>query len=307
MNRPAPTSRSRAPELLGPAELAALGGLEVLARKVMEGFLLGLHRSRQRGFSAEFAEVRAYRPGDDLRHVDWRMVGRSDRFFVKQYEEDTHLGSYILLDVSGSMGWSSRPGSLPTKLWYGQLLAGAVGLLLFRQGDRVGFAPFDRKVRGWLPARGGRRHEAEFLKRVSTQEPGGETEAGDALRDAALRLRRPGLVILVSDLLLEPERTELALRFLSHRGHQVVVVHLLDPGERELEGTGRVRFREPETGAELRVTVPEVRAAYRAAVEEALRRWRGALVPAGIDYAVVPTDRPFARAIRDVLSARARR
>jgi uncharacterized protein (DUF58 family) len=284
-----------------------MGGLEVLSRKVMEGFLLGLHRSRQRGFSAEFAELRAYRPGDDLRHVDWRMVGRSDRFFVKQYEEDTHLGSYILLDVSGSMGWSSRPQYLPTKLWYGQLLAGALGLLLSRQGDRVGFAPFDREVRAWLPARGGRRHEAEFLRQVASQEPRGETEAGNALRDVALRLRRPGLVILISDLLLDPERTELALRFLSHRGHQVVVVHLLDPGERDLMGAGRVRFREPETGTELRVTVPEVRAAYRAAVDAALRRWRAALAPSGVEYTVVPTDRPFARALRDVLSARQRR
>jgi uncharacterized protein (DUF58 family) len=302
-----PRPGRRRPDLLGPEELVALGGLEVLASRVVDGFLLGLHRSPRRGLSAEFAELRAYRPGDDLRHVDWRMVGRSDRFYVKQYEEDTHLGAYLLLDVSGSMGWSSRPGTLPPKLWYGQLLSAALALLLIRQGDRVGFAPFDRSVRDWLPARGGRRHQGELLRRIADQEARGETEAGEPLREAALRLRRPGMVILVSDLLLDPEGTARALRYLSHRGHQVLVLHLLDPGERDLSGTGTRRFRDPESGQELRVSVPDIRSAYRDAVDQALRSWRAALRPAGVDYHVVDTGSPFGPALRQVLRARARR
>jgi uncharacterized protein (DUF58 family) len=284
-----------------------MGGLELLATKVVDGFLLGLHRSPRRGLSAEFAELRAYRPGDDLRHVDWRMVGRSDRFYVKQYEEDTHLGAYLLLDVSGSMGWTSRPGEIPTKLWYGQLLSSALALLLIRQGDRVGFAPFDQGVRDWLPARGGRRHQARVLRRIARQEARGETEAGEPIREAALRLRRPGMVVLVSDLLLDLESTARALRFLSHRGHQVLVLHLLDPGERDLTGTGTHRYRDPESGQELRVSVPEIRAAYREAVEAAIRDWRATLHPSGVDYHVVDTGLPFGPTLRRVLHARARR
>ena len=300
-------SRARRPDLMGPAELAALGGLELTATKVVDGFLLGLHRSPRRGLSAEFSELRAYRPGDDLRHVDWRVVGRSDRFYVKQFQEDTHLSAYLLLDVSGSMGWSSRPGVLPTKLWYGQVLAAALGLLLIRQGDRVGFAPSAQGVHDWLPARGGKRHQAKLLRQIAEQEARGETEAGESVREAALRLRRPGMVILISDLLLDSDITAKALRYLSHRGHQVLVFHLLDPGERDLEGTGTHRFQDPETGQELRVSVPEIRTAYRAAVEAAIRGWRAALRPAGVDYYLVDTSRPFSPTLRHALRTRARR
>lgn len=307
MPEPPSVPRERRPDLLGPEELAVLDDLEFLARRVVHGYLLGLHRSPRKGFSAEFAEVRGYRPGDDLRHVDWRMVARSDRFFVKQYEEDTHMGAYVLLDVSASMAWSSRPGRLPTKLWYGQMLAASLGLLLLHQGDRVGFGPFDVEVHDWLPARGGRRHQAEFLRRVASIRAGGETAAAGALRDAALRLRRPGTVILISDLLLDPEQTAHAARYLAHRGHQVVVAHLLDPGERELVGTGTHRFRDPETGTELRVSVPEIRHAYREAVDAAVKEWRRALRPSGVDYILVDTGSAFAPALRKLLRSRARR
>jgi uncharacterized protein (DUF58 family) len=294
-------------DLLGPEQLALLGGLEFVAARVVDGFLLGLHRSPRRGLSAEFAELRAYRPGDDLRHLDWRMLGRSDRHFVKQFEEDTHLSAYVLLDSSSSMDWSSRPGTLPTKFWTAQVLAAALGLLLFRQGDRVGFAPFDARVRSWLPARGGRRHQSEFLRSVARQEPQGETEAGEPLQEVAIRMRRPGLVVLISDLLLDPEPTTRALRLLSHRGHHVQVLHLMDPGERSLGGMGPRRLRDPESGIELRVATAEVRAGYDRGVEAALRRWRSALRPARIAYEVVDTQAPLGSTLHRVLRTRARR
>jgi uncharacterized protein (DUF58 family) len=298
---------SRRGDLLDPEVLAALGPLDLLARRVVSGFLLGMHRSARHGLSGEFAELRPYRPGDDLRQVDWRMVGRSDRFFVKQFDEDTHLGAYLLLDVSASMEWSSRPDDLPTKLWYGRLLTAAFGLLLFRQGDRVGFGPFDEEVREWLPARGGGRHESRFLRRVAEVEAGGRSGASLPLRESALRLRRAGMVILVSDLLMDPGETASALRYLAHRGHQVIAVHLLDPGERELEGSGLRRFRDPETGDEVRVEVRAVREAYRRSVTEAVEEWRRALVPSGIDYLQVDTSEPFAPALRALLRSRSRR
>jgi len=136
----------RRPDLVEPGALAQLGGMELIAREVVEGFLMGLHRSPHRGFSAEFAELRAYQPGDDLRYIDWRMYGRSDRYYVKQFEEETNLRAYLLLDVSESMAWSSDPASLPTKLWYARHLAGSLALILLRQGDSVGLSAFQNSL-----------------------------------------------------------------------------------------------------------------------------------------------------------------
>ena len=151
----------RRADLLHPVELARIGGLEFVARKVVEGFLLGLHTSPHRGFSAEFAELRAYQPGDDVRYIDWRMYGRSDRYYVKQFQEETNLVGYLLLDISESMGWQSSI-NLPSKLWYAKQVAAAISLLLVRQGDSVGFAAFHdtvpsrlrrRRARSGLPSR----------------------------------------------------------------------------------------------------------------------------------------------------------
>lgn len=293
-------------DLLHPRELAELGGLEFVAREVVEGFLTGLHRSPHRGFSVEFAEHRMYQPGDDLRYIDWRMFGRSDRYYVKQFEEETNLRSYLLVDTSTSMAWSSAPGELPPKLWYAKQLAAALSLMLLRQGDSVGVVGFDDRVRVHAPPRGGRRHWYEILRSISALEPSGQSEAASALRDVAGRLRRRGLVILISDLLVDAETTRLALRFLRHRGHEVLVFHLLDPGERELPAVGDARFVDPETNTELPVSVADMRNEYRAAVDGAIREWHDTLVPAGVDYNVLQTDEPLAMPLRLYLRKRER-
>jgi uncharacterized protein (DUF58 family) len=298
-------SRRRA-DLLTPEELTSLGGIELLARSVVEGFLMGLHRSPHRGFSAEFAELRGYRPGDELRHVDWRMFARSDRLYVKQFEEETNLRAFLLLDVSASMEWSSRPDRLPTKLWYARLLAASLALLLLRQGDRAGLVAFDDEIREWLPDRGGRRQWGELVRRIEGLQAHGTTDPSSALRTVALRLRRRGLVLVLSDLLTEGEAMVRTLRFLRHRQHQVMVFHLLDPGERELDGSGEVRFRDPETGDELRVDVPELRQDYREAVDRAVEAWRRALGPHGIEYHLVDTSLPLSRVLRTALDKRTR-
>ncbi|MGH7460397.1 MAG: DUF58 domain-containing protein [Longimicrobiales bacterium] len=293
-------------DLLEPRELAALGGLEFVARQVVEGFLTGLHRSPHRGFSVEFAEHRMYQPVDYLRYIDWRMFGRSDRYYVKQFEEETNLRAYLLLDASSSMGWSSDPRSLPAKSWYARQLAACLALLLLRQGDAVGLVGFDQVVREHLVPRGGRRHWRELLRGISSLEPQGKTEAASALRDIASRLRRRGLIILISDLLVDSEATRMALRFLRHRGHEVLVFHLLDPGERELPGIGDARFVDPETNEELPVSVADLRKEYRDAVERALEEWLRACAPLGIDYVLVPTDQPMVHALRAYLHKRER-
>ena len=306
IQEPRNTSGASRPDLLDPSTLAQLGGMELIAREVVEGFLMGLHRSPHRGFSAEFAELRAYQAGDDLRYIDWRMYGRSDRFYVKQFEEETNLRAHILLDVSDSMGWSSDPAILPTKLWYAKHLAASLALILLRQGDSVGLAAFHDTVVERVHSRGGRRQWNELVRRLRPLQAGGGTSAESALRDVAVRLRRRGLVILLSDLLVAPEQTRTALQFLRHQGHEVLVFHLIDPGERELPAASEARFFDPETGEELVVSVADIRSEYREAVTAALAEWERALRPHGIDYAVVDTDRPLSLALRAYLRKRER-
>jgi len=301
--RSAPRARL---DLVDPATLSQLGGMEFIAREVVEGFLMGLHSSPHRGFSAEFAELRAYRPGDDLRYIDWRMFGRSDRYYVKQFEEETNLRAYLLLDMSESMGWSSDPGTLPSKLWYAKHLAASLALILLRQGDAVGMAAFHDRVVERVHARGGRRQWHEIVRRLRGLEAEGGTSAEGALKDLAVRLRRRGLVVVLSDLLVSREETLTALKFLRHHGHEVLVFHVLDPGERDLPAASEARFFDPETDEELLVSVADIRAEYRAAVANALAEWRRDLRPHGIDYEVVDTGRSLSLALRAYLRKRER-
>lgn len=295
--------RDRA-DLLTPRELASLGGMELIAARVVEGLFTGLHRSPHRGFGVEFAEHRMYQPGDDLRFVDWRMFGRSDRYYVKQFEQETNLRATLLLDVSRSMDWSSAPDQ-PTKLWYGKQLAAALGLLLTRQGDAVGLSAFDDAVRARLEVRGGEAHWRTVVRTLEAMTPGGRTDTATALTDVAARMRRRGMAILLSDLLVDPEETHLALRMLRHQGHEVLVFHLMDPGERELPTVSDARFVDPETGEEIPASPAELRAEYRRAVDRAVTEWSGALSAEGMDYVLVETDQPLGLALRRYLRKRA--
>jgi uncharacterized protein (DUF58 family) len=204
------------------------------------------------------------------------------------------------------MGWSSDPGTLPSKLWYARHLAAAISLILLRQGDTVGFSAFHDRVVSRVHPRGGRRQWHEIVHRLAALESEGRTSAHTALRDLAVRMRRRGLVILLSDLLVDPDETRTALRFLRHRGHEVLVFHLLDPGERDLPAAAEARFVDPETDEELQVSVADVRSEYRDAVVRALAEWERSLRPNGIDYVVVDTDRPLSLALRAYLRKRER-
>lgn len=300
-----PPARERRLDLADPRELAAIDDLELVARGVVEGFLIGLHRSPFRGFSVEFAENRPYNPGDDVRFVDWKVYARSDRLFVKQYEEETNLRAWLLLDVSRSMDWSSDPG-LPTKLRYARILSASLALLLLRQGDAPGVLAFDDGVRRRHPPRASRRPWAGLLGALS-QEPGGGTDAAAVLDELALRLRRRGLVVLVSDLLLDPDPTREALRHLRHQGHEVILFHLLDPGERELPAAGEAVFFDPETGLEVEANSAALRRRYREAVDRALAEWREAAISMGAEHVPLGTDAALGPALRAFFRARRRR
>jgi uncharacterized protein (DUF58 family) len=204
------------------------------------------------------------------------------------------------------MGWSSEPGVLPTKLWYAKHLAASLALILLRQGDSVGMAAFHNRVVDRVRARGGRRQWHELIHRVQGLRATGGTSAEGALRDVAVRLRRRGLVVLFSDLLVSRKETLTALKFLRHSGHEVLVFHLIDPGERELPAASEARFYDPETKEELLVSVADIRAEYREAVREALAEWQRDLKPHGIDYEIVDTDRSLSLALRAYLRKRER-
>ncbi|HSD30415.1 MAG TPA: DUF58 domain-containing protein [Gemmatimonadales bacterium] len=290
------TSRERV-DLLDPHEVARLGGIEIIAQGVVEGFLSGLHRSPFRGFSVEFTEHRAYQPGDEPRYLDWRMLARSDRLFVKQFEEETNLRAMILLDASRSMSWRGAPERL-TKLEYAQRLAAALGLILLRQRDATGLITFDDAVREVVPPRVKSGQWRRLLRGIVALPEGRGTAAEAALRQVTSLLVRRGLVVLISDLLLDRSLALVALRFLRHRGHQVVVLHLMDPAERALAGPPEVRFRDPESDESLVVRPRELARAYRDAVQREIAAWRSACRRHGIAYHDVMTDEPFGRVLR---------
>lgn len=284
-------------DLLDPTEVARLGGIEIIAQGVVEGFLSGLHRSPFRGFSVEFTEHRAYQPGDEPRYLDWRILARSDRLFVKQFEEETNLRAMILLDASRSMSWRGAPDRL-TKREYAQRLAAALGLILLRQRDATGLITFDDAVREVVPPRVKSGQWRRLLRGIVALPEGRGTAAEAALRQVTSLLVRRGLVVLISDLLLDRDLALVALRFLRHRGHQVVVLHLMDPAERALAGPPEVRFRDPESDASLVVRPRELARAYRDAVQREIAAWRSACRRHGIAYHDVMTDEPFGRVLR---------
>jgi uncharacterized protein (DUF58 family) len=292
-------------DLLDPYEVAQLGGLELVARGVVEGFLSGLHRSPFRGFSVEFADHRPYRPGDELRYLDWKMMGRSDRLYVKQYEEETNLRAMIVLDVSRSMDWAGRDARL-TKLAYAKRLVAALSLVLLRQRDATGLIGFDDEIRAVVRARARYRHWWQLVAAMQELKSGQGTAAEPALRRVTDLLRRRGLVIFVSDLLLDRDLALLALQFLRHRGHQVMVFHIMDPAERSLEGTTEARFEDPESGETVVARPRELRGLYERTVGDSVAAWRAACRRGGIDYHHVLTDTPFGHVLRRAAAGRSR-
>jgi uncharacterized protein (DUF58 family) len=290
-------------DLFDPASLAALGRIEIIARWIVDGFISGLHRSPRKGFSVEFAEFRPYQPGDDLRYLDWRVAARTDRWVVKQFEEETNLRATIVLDVSRSMAWTGSPARL-TKLAYAERLAAALSLLLLRQRDAVGLVRFDSEVRTALAPRARWVQWRRIIGALDDPGAGRESRAAEGLERAARLVGRPGMVILITDLLMELSAVERALRALRAGGHDVTVLHLMDPAERDLEVAGEAVFVDPEGGQEVPATVAEVRLAYQATVERAIAEWRAALARTGAVYELIATDAPFGVPLRRAFSAR---
>lgn len=298
----APATRGR-PDLLAPEEVAQLGGIEVTTEGIVDGFLAGLHRSPRRGFSVEFAEHRPYQPGDDPRYVDWKLLARTDRLYLRQFEEETNLRAMLVVDASASMGWRGAPERL-TKLEYASRLAAALALVLLRQRDATGLVTFADSVRDITPPRVRTGHWRALAGTLARLTPGTTTAAEPALRQVVAALPRRGVVVFLSDLLLDRTLTLKALRFLRHRGHEVIVLHLADPAELELGAGEETRFRDPETGQAVTLAPADWSSAYRDTVEGVVRAWGTACRAAGIHYTLVPTDLPFGSALGRALQRR---
>lgn len=287
---------------LDPVELSKISRLEIRARLIVEGYISGLHKSPYRGASVEFAEHREYVPGDDVRHIDWKVYGRSDRYYIKQYEEETNLRTHVLLDASESMTFGS---SAMSKLEYGRTLAAALSYLILWQQDAVGAMVFDEDIRSSVPISSSRGH-LQDLVRVISAEPGQDaTDLGAVLGKIADRIKRKSLLILLTDLFDDVEKISLGLRRLRHQGHEVLLFHLLDPDELHFPYQRMTMFEGMEEFPDLLADPNSLREAYLEEVgtfiDQVKRTCRNSL----IDYELVDTSKRFDVVLTRFLQRRA--
>ena len=285
-----------------PLVLARLSNLYLKARWVVEGTMSGIHRSRSKGFSVEFEEHREYSPGDEIRRIDWKALGKTDKYFIKETEDETNLRAYLILDVSASMDYASNGIS---KFAYGCILTASLAYLILKQQDAAGLVTFSSRIESFIPPRARRGYLMEILHALEGQTPSGETALGKILQEIAGNINRRGLVILISDLLDEPEDILEGLRLFRFKGSDVIVFHLLDAAELDLPFDGNILFEDTEQ-THLRVTAdPQaIRQVYRKVVEEFTGHLRKQCQERSIDYQLLSTSTPLDQALVSYLSWR---
>lgn len=284
---------------LDPALLATISDLALLARTVVDGFMHGQHRSMRKGSSLDFAEHRSYQPGDDLRRIDWRVYGRTDRFYIKEYDADTNASVLFAVDASGSMDWGS--GSV-TKFVYARMLAASLAWLSQSQGDRVGLATFTSTLTDVIPP--SVRHLQRMLHALASAAVGGPSRLVECVEQVGLLSARTGIVVLVTDCYEDAERLGRAVDALRMHGHDVILFHVVDPAERELPGGDDTTFEDAETGMLLPLKPDALREKYRTLVGAHHRALEQRLVAAGADYVRLDTSEPLDRALHAYLDAR---
>ncbi|MCB2198702.1 DUF58 domain-containing protein [bacterium] len=291
--------RASEKELVSSTLIHRLQPLSLRAKVVVEGYMTGLHRSPYHGFSVEFAEHRMYQPGDPLKHIDWKVLGRTDRHYIKQYQEETNLRATILLDLSGSMGFAS--GGEVSKAEYGRTLAASLIYLLLNQRDAVGLGLFDTELRELLTPRSALTWRNELWAALERHEPSGETKLGDVLHAVAERLNRRGLVILISDLLDNPSDILEGLHHFRHQGQDVLVFQILDPRELDFGFTRESRFEGLETGTSIAVNPWQVKEAYREQMDEYLETIKTGCAHHQVRHHLLSTDHPLEDALTTLL------
>jgi uncharacterized protein (DUF58 family) len=285
-----------------PKVLAGISNLYLRARWVVEGIMSGVHRSRAKGFSVEFEEHREYSPGDEIRRIDWKALGKFDRYFIKEYEDETNLRAYLLLDASASMDYASDG---VTKFDYACTLAASLAYLILKQQDAAGIVTFSDRIEALIPPRAKRDYLIQILHALENRGPAGETDVGKILEEIAGQLKRRGLVVLISDLLDDPEQILKGLRLFRFKGNDVIVFHLVDPAELDLPFDGNILFEDLEE-TNLRVVADPrvIRNTYRQVVSEFIDGLRKQCHDNCIDYQLISTATPLDQALASYLSWR---
>src|SRR3954465_8188255 len=285
-----------------PTELARYGGLTLRARQVVEGFLTGIHRSPFKGFSVEFAEHRQYYPGDEIRHIDWRAFGKTDRYYVKEYEEETNLKASLLVDASGSMAYA---GKHPAKFEFAQYVAASLAYLMLHQRDAVGLALHDTKVRQMIPPKANSKHLLQILRILQETQPGGETSMAPLWHRMADQITRRGMVVILSDCFDNLPALIRAIQHFRHKRHEVLLFHLLAPEEIEFPFKKWTQFRNLENvGHRLLVDPQALRKEYRKNFDQFCKELREQAGQARVDYYLLRTDEPVEKALGLYLPAR---
>jgi uncharacterized protein (DUF58 family) len=289
---------------LQPDVVAKLSNMEIVARLVVEGFITGLHKSPYHGFSVEFAEHRQYMPGDEPKHIDWKIYGKTDRYYIKQFEEETNLKSYIILDASRSMAYASN-GKM-SKLEYASYIAAALSYLMVQQRDAVGLTVYDEKVRIHMPPHATKSYLKAILKQLELTEASNKTGTAASLHQIAERIKRRGLVIILSDLFDKPNEVATALKHFRHKKNEVIVMQVLDALERSFAFGGEAVFKDMETSEEIMTQPYHLQKAYQEEMKKFLDFYKKECRENNIDYILLDTSTPFDTALFQYLSKRQR-
>ena len=293
---------SSAEKYLKPEVIQSIGRLDLRAKFIVEGLLSGLHASPFQGFRVEFSEHRRYEPGDDPRDIDWQVFARTDRIYIRRYQAETNITGYLLMDLSRSMGYTWRQKL--TKFDYSVCLAAALSYLMIHQQDPVGLMTFGDRLQASLPARSRRSQFGDILSVLQQCQPTGGSQIAACLRQAASMIRHRSLLMLMSDLLADPDEILEALRAVRFRGHDVILFHILDEAEATFPFSGAVDLLEPEQGENEIVDAASVRADYLQALAELRERYRTTCLSMGADYVPLDTSMPFDKALVEYLSQR---
>lgn len=297
-------AEAQATRFLDPKTILAIRNLELRARVVVEGFVLGLHRSPYHGFSVEFSEYRQYSPGDDVKFIDWKLYGRSDRYYLKKFEDETNLRCYFLVDLSRSMSFASATMGGKTKADYAITVAASLAYFLSKQGDATGLLSFDDGIRDYIPARNRPGHLHQMMLTLDKPASGKQTDLSRPLQRIAELVRKRGMVVLISDLLSPFETFAESLTQLRAYGHEVVVFQILDPAEIDFTYDASSQFEDLETGATLYIDPERVRADYQKNLNAHLDRIREHCTTQGITYQILRTDQPLELALFQFLTYR---
>lgn len=290
---------------LSPDIVSRLKGMELKARMVVEGFITGLHKSPYHGFSVEFAEHRQYMPGDSIRDIDWKVYAKSDRYYIKQYEEETNLKTYLLLDCSASMGYSSDKDR-GNKFDYALTLAASLSYLMLKQRDAVGLVAFADKILQYIPPRSTGGHLNILLNKFAGLVTASTTDLALPIHEMAERIKRRGLVIIISDLFDDPQKIVSGIKHFRHRRHEVIVFHILDPRERDFAFGGEAIFEDMETGEKITTLPWQIRKDYLRQFESASGYIQSECRQARADYYMLDTSTPFDKALYAFLAKRER-